>query len=182
MSLADGTGRRIAAAVGTAAFLVLAPGMVDIYIPWLLTRWRVHPPFLGFTALRILGVLLIAAGATVVLDSFARFAMQGIGTPAPVFPTQHLIVRGFYRFVRNPMYVAVVSIVLGQALFFGSLCLLVYGIGIWGLTHLFVLSYEEPTLRRTFGPEYASYCAHVPRWLPRLVPWQPEETTPEDPL
>jgi protein-S-isoprenylcysteine O-methyltransferase Ste14 len=151
---------------------VLAPGTFAVLVPWWLSRWRFHASFPGFAALRVVGGLLIAAGVVVLLESFARFALQGIGTPAPVFPTQRLVVTGFYRYVRNPMYVAVVSIVLGQALLLGNLRVLVYGAVAWLATHLFVLFYEEPTLRRTYGAEYEVYRAHVPRWIPRLTPWE----------
>jgi protein-S-isoprenylcysteine O-methyltransferase Ste14 len=164
--------RRIFAVLGSAVFLVLAPGTIAVLIPWWISHWRVHAPFPGFTLLRIIGVLLIAAGLPVLLESFGRFALQGSGTPAPVFPTQRLIVRGFYRYVRNPMYVAVVWIILGQALIFGNLCLVAYAVIPWLAAHLFVLVYEEPTLRRSFGAEYETYCAHVPRWIPRLTPWR----------
>ncbi len=94
---------------------------------------------------------MIAAGAIVLLDSFARFALQGLGTPAPVFPTRHLVVTGWYRYVRNPMYVAVVSAVVGQGLMFGSLWVLAYGAFVWLAFHLFVLAYEEPMLLATFA-------------------------------
>ena len=164
--------RRALALLGTAAFLVLAPGFLVVLIPFWISRWRIQPPLLGFVPFRILGVLLMAAASPVLLESFARFALQGLGTPAPIFPTQHLIVKGFYRFVRNPMYVAVVSMVLGQALLFGNPQLLLYGVIAWLGTFLFVLTYEEPTLRRTFGAEYDTYRANVPRWIPRLTPWR----------
>lgn len=164
--------RRALALLGTAVFLVLAPGFFVVLVPYWISRWRFQPPLLGFTAFRILGVLLIGVALPVLLESFARFALQGRGTPAPVFPTQHLIVKGFYRYVRNPMYVAVVSMVLGQGLLFGNLYLLIYGFFAWLVTFLFVLTYEEPTLRRTFGAEYDTYRANVPRWIPRLTPWR----------
>jgi protein-S-isoprenylcysteine O-methyltransferase Ste14 len=164
--------RRISAILGTAVFLVIAPGTVAGLIPWWISRWRIQPPFLGFAPFRIVGVLLITAGLPVLLESFARFALQGIGTPAPVFPTRHLVVQGFYRYVRNPMYIAVVALVIGQALLLGSIHLIEYIAIPWLLAHLFVLAYEEPTLRRTFGAEYETYCAHVPRWIPRLTPWR----------
>jgi protein-S-isoprenylcysteine O-methyltransferase Ste14 len=168
----DDRTRRAPAILGTTVFLFLAPGTVAGYIPWRISRWRIEPPLLGFTPFRAIGVLLIAAGLAVLLESFARFAVQGIGTPAPIFPTRHLVVQGFYRYVRNPMYVAVVSLILGQALLFGSLHLLEYAAIAWLATHLFILTYEEPTLRKTFGPEYETYRTHVPRWIPRLTPWQ----------
>jgi protein-S-isoprenylcysteine O-methyltransferase Ste14 len=114
---------------------------------------------------------VILGALAVLLESFARFAWKGLGTPAPVFPTRHLVVSGLYRFVRNPMYVAVVSAILGQALLFASLPLAGYGALVWGLFHTFVVLYEEPTLRKTFGAEYESFRAHVPRWIPRLTPW-----------
>lgn len=127
----------------------------------------------GLAAARSWGPLLIAAGLGVLLDSFARFALQGIGTPAPPLPTRHLVVSGLYHHVRNPMYVAVVALILGQGAFFRSLWVVEYGALVWLCFHLFVLAYEEPTLARQFGEEYETFRAHVPRWLPRLTPWRP---------
>src|SRR5439155_6072232 len=97
---------------------------------------------------------MIAAGIAIVLDSFARFAVQGLGTPAPVLPTRHLVVTGLYRYVRNPMYLAVASTILGQGLLFGNWTLIEYGAFVALLFHVFVIAYEEPTLLATFGPEY----------------------------
>jgi protein-S-isoprenylcysteine O-methyltransferase Ste14 len=168
---AEDQSRRAFAVLGTAAFLILAPGTVAGLIPWWISRWHLRPPFLGFAPFRAIGVLLMAAGIAVVLEAFGRFALQGIGTPAPVFPTRHLVVTGSYRFVRNPMYVAVTSLILGQALFLGDTRLLAYLALPWLAAHVFVVTYEEPTLRRTFGADYETYCAHVPRWIPRLTPW-----------
>jgi protein-S-isoprenylcysteine O-methyltransferase Ste14 len=163
--------RRMLALVGSAIFLVIAPGTVAGYVPWRICRWHVEAPLLGISSLRLVGVLLIAAALPVLLDSFARFALQGLGTPAPIFPTRHLVVSGLFRYVRNPMYVAVVSLILGQGLFFGSLLILEYGIAVWVGFYLFVLIYEEPALRKNYGPEYEEFCANVPRWIPHLRPW-----------
>jgi protein-S-isoprenylcysteine O-methyltransferase Ste14 len=163
--------RRVFALVGTAFFLVMAPGCVAGLVPWWISRWQFRAPFRGYAPLRVIGVVLIAAGTFVVLDSFARFALQGLGTPAPVFPTRRLVVKGFYRYVRNPMYVAVVAVILGQALLFGDVCVFEYALFAWLVAHLFVLAYEEPTLRKTFGAEYESFCANVPRWIPRASAW-----------
>ena len=121
---------------------------------------------------------MILAGLPVLLDSFVRFAVEGLGTPAPVFPTSHLVVTGWYRYVRNPMYVAVLAVIVGQALIFGNVTLLEYGALAWLLAHIFVLAYEEPTLRGTFGEEYQLYRANVPRWIPRLTPWRPNPKSP----
>ncbi len=164
--------RRVLAVLGSAFFLVIAPGTVAGLVPWWISRWRMQAPLLGFFPVRIVGALLIAAGLPVLLDSFARFALKGLGTPAPVFPTRHLVVSGLYRYVRNPMYVAVVSLIFGQGLLLGNVRVLEYGFLIWLAFHLFVLLYEEPTLRATFGDEYEAFCAHVPRWIPRLKGWR----------
>jgi protein-S-isoprenylcysteine O-methyltransferase Ste14 len=115
--------------------------------------------------------VLVAAGTLVLLDSFARFAIKGLGTPAPVFPTRYLVISGLYRYVRNPMYVAVVSVIAGQGLIFENVRVLEYGALVWLGFHLFVVAYEEPTLRATFGPEYESFCRGVSRWIPSLSPW-----------
>jgi protein-S-isoprenylcysteine O-methyltransferase Ste14 len=161
---------RARAAVGTAAFLVLVPGVVAGLVPWLLTGWEVEnalpPPF------RVLGVVLIAAGAAVLLAAFARFVVEGLGTPAPVAPTERLVTGGLYRHVRNPMYLAVAATIVGQALLLGSLALLAYAAAFVAVTAAFVRLYEEPTLAGRFGEEYEAYRRAVPGWRPRLRPWR----------
>jgi protein-S-isoprenylcysteine O-methyltransferase Ste14 len=163
--------RKMWAMLGSAGFLVIAPGFVAGLVPWWISRWRIEAPFFGMPFFRFAGGALIALGGIGLLDSFARFALQGLGTPAPVFPTRHLVVTGLYRYVRNPMYVSVTSAVLGQGLILGNTTVLEYGAFVWLLFHIFVLVYEEPTLRASFGSEYESLCAAVPRWIPRLTPW-----------
>ncbi|MBX3447832.1 MAG: isoprenylcysteine carboxylmethyltransferase family protein [Parvibaculaceae bacterium] len=155
---------------GTALFLVLAPGTVAGLIPWMLTGWEHRPPLLGLTLLPAAGWLLIALGLPILLESFLRFARHG-GTPAPIYPTDRLVVTGFYRYVRNPMYAAVLALIAGQALVLGNVLLLSYGALIWFAFHLFVTLYEEPKLHRQFPEDYAAFFAGVPRWLPRLTPW-----------
>lgn len=164
--------RRLKALLGSLLFFCLAPATVAGYVPWTLTRWRVEPPLLGLTGGRWVGWLLIAAGAIAVVECFGRFALQGLGTPAPVAPTTTLVVSGLYRYVRNPMYVGVVSAIVGQALVLGSTALLGYAALVWLLFHAFVVLYEEPTLGRQFGASYAEYRAHVRRWWPRGTPWR----------
>jgi protein-S-isoprenylcysteine O-methyltransferase Ste14 len=164
--------RRSAAAIGSALFFIVAPGTVAFLVPWTFSRWHVGEPFWGITVLRAVGLIVIVLGLAIVLDSFVRFVVQGIGTPAPILPTKHLVVTGFYRYVRNPMYIGVASLIFGQALLFGNARVLIYGIFIWLAFHLFVLAYEEPTLKRQFGREYAAFTANVPRWIPRLRPWR----------
>ncbi len=137
-------------------------------MPWLITGWRPLPPADGPGALRWTGLILIAAGFAVVVEAFARFAWLGLGTPAPVAPTHTLVVSGFYRFVRNPMYVAVTALIFGQAVLFASWGVALYGVVIAAAFRTFVLFSEEPTLRRAYGEEYAAYCAATPRRIPRL--------------
>ncbi len=166
--------RRLWASLGSVVFFLLAPGLVAGLAPWWISRWHMQPPLLGSSLLRVAGASLIAVGTPALLDSFARFALQGLGTPAPIFPTRHLVVTGLYRHVRNPMYVGVVSVIVGQGLLLGSARVLDYGVLVWLAFSLFVIGYEEPTLRRTFGDEYERFCANIPRWIPRLHPWRGE--------
>ena len=170
--------RKVAAILGSAVFLVVAPGFVAVLAPWWISHWRLQPPFFGLQPLRLAGGVLMGFGAVGLLDSFLRFAVQGLGTPAPVFPTRHLVVTGLYRYVRNPMYVAVVSAIVGQGLIFGNVKLLKYGGLVWLLFHVFVLAYEEPVLKASFGAEYDAFCAEVPRWIPRFTPWEPHLNSP----
>ncbi len=164
--------RRTLAVLGSLVFFFIAPGTVAGLVPWWISRSRVQASLLDAPVFRTIGVLLIIAGIPVLLDSFARFALQGLGTPAPVFPTRHLVTSGLYRYVRNPIYIAVLSVIIGQGLVFADLRILEYAALVWVGVHVFVVTFEEPMLRDTFGAEYETFCAHVPRWLPRLRPWQ----------
>lgn len=163
---------RFRAIVGSIAFLFVAPGIVAGVIPWALSGYRLGPPFLGFEPFRWFGIALLLPGAALLIETFARFALQGLGTPAPIAPTKSLVVTGSYRLVRNPMYVAVVLLILGQALLLGSVSVLIWGAVVWLTVHLFVLAYEEPTLSRSYGEQYDRYRANVRRWIPRLTPWR----------
>ena len=168
----EGRVRRVFAVIGSALFLVLAPGFVAGLVPWWICHWRIESSAMSWLPVRIAGGALVVAGTLVLLDSFARFAMKGLGTPAPVFPTRHLVVSGLYRYVRNPMYVAVVAVILGQGMICENVRVLEYGALIWLAFHLFVIGYEEPTLRATFGTEYETFCGNVSRWIPRLSAWE----------
>jgi protein-S-isoprenylcysteine O-methyltransferase Ste14 len=162
--------RRAPAIIGSAIFLAIAPGTLAVYMPWYFTQWRFAPAL--FPIARVIGGILIAAGLPILLDSFARFALQGLGTPAPVMPPKHLVVTGFYRHVRNPMYVAVTALIIGQGLLLGSVAVLEYGAIVWAAFFLFVLGYEEPVLGEQFPEEYRRYRAKVRRWIPRIRPWR----------
>jgi protein-S-isoprenylcysteine O-methyltransferase Ste14 len=167
--------RRAKAAVGSLVFLFLAPGVVAGLVPYLLTSWEVEEPLPHWLPLRIVGVLALVAGALALLHAFARFVVEGLGTPAPVAPTEHLVVGGLYRYVRNPMYLAVTATIVGQALALGQLVLLPYAVLFVVAVVTFVRLYEEPTLHRQFGTEYDVYRAAVPGWWPRRRPWSAED-------
>jgi protein-S-isoprenylcysteine O-methyltransferase Ste14 len=162
---------RVGAVLGSLVFFFVAPGTLAGWVPYLLSRWRIQSPLLGVPGERLAGGVLVGMGVAGLADCFGRFALKGRGTPAPVAPPENLVVSGLYRHVRNPMYVAVLCVILGQALFFGSLVLLQYAGVVWLLFHAFVLVYEEPTLRQRFGSSYEAYRANVRRWWPRLTPW-----------
>jgi len=168
---------RRTAILGYILFFAIAPVTVVGIVPWWISRWDAGPAFLGIRPLRLLGGALIAAGLPGLIESFARFALEGLGTPAPIAPPRHLVLRGAYRSVRNPIYVADLSIIFGQALLFGNVNLVAYGVVFWLACHLFVVFYEEPNLRRRFGNDYDQFCAAVPRWLPRLTLWSPTGTS-----
>jgi protein-S-isoprenylcysteine O-methyltransferase Ste14 len=161
--------RRAKAAVGSLVFLLVAPGVVAGLIPWWLTGWDADP---AASVIRAVGAALIAVGAGFLLHSFARFVIEGLGTPAPMAPTQRLVVGGAYRHVRNPMYLAVGSTIVGQALLLGRPELLAYAAAFGAVVFCFVRLYEEPTLAEQFGPSYEAYRRAVPGWLPRLTPWR----------
>ncbi|MGW3652636.1 methyltransferase family protein [Streptomyces sp. NPDC000878] len=163
--------RRSAAALGSSLFLALAPGTVAVLLPWWLTGWRAGDWWLP---VRLSGLIPLAAGTTVLLSAFVRFVAEGLGTPAPVAPTEHLVVGGLYRYVRNPMYVAVVAVVAGQALLLARPVLFTYGACAGLLMWAFARWYEEPTLADRFGAEYERYRRSVPGWWPRPRPRQGE--------
>ncbi|MER6156954.1 isoprenylcysteine carboxylmethyltransferase family protein [Streptomyces sp. NPDC001868] len=161
--------RKSAAAAGSSVFFALAPGTVAVLLPWWLTAWASGSWWLP---LRLVGLLPLVVGAVVLLSAFARFVADGLGTPAPVAPTEHLVVSGFYQYVRNPMYVAVVAAIVGQGLLLARPVLFVYGGFAWLTMWAFARWYEEPVLRERFGAEYERYRRAVPGWWPRLTPWR----------
>jgi protein-S-isoprenylcysteine O-methyltransferase Ste14 len=161
---------RVRAWVGTLVFLVLTPGVVAGLIPGLITGWRLPPTGGRPSWIAIVALIVISAGVLVLLDAFIRFA-RADGTPAPPAPTAHLVVVGPYRYVRNPMYLAVLAIIVGQALLFRSVGALLYAGLVLLAVVLFVLGYEQPTLELEYGDEYREYRRHVRGWIPRVRPW-----------
>src|SRR5919112_439011 len=167
--------RRSTAAVGSALFFLLAPGVVVGLVPWALTGgWQVREPLPYWAPARMLGGVVLLAGVIALVQAFVRFVVEGLGTPAPVAAPERLVVGGAYRHVRNPMYVAVVTAIVGQALLLGQLGLLVYAGITWLVVAAFVRFYEEPALSSRFGADYEAYRRAVPAWWPRLRPWEPD--------
>ncbi|MGW3170027.1 methyltransferase family protein [Streptomyces sp. NPDC001153] len=160
--------RKASAALGSVLFLVFVSGGAAVVVPWWLTGGRRcghwWPP------LRLLGLLPLPAGAAVILEAFSRFALEGLGTPVPVAPPVRLVASGPYRYVRNPIYVAVVAVLFGQGLLPARPVLFGYAAGAWVLTWAFVRWYEEPGLVRRFGTEYERYRRAVPARCPRRPP------------
>jgi len=150
----------VKAVLGSTVFFFAAPCVVGGVLPWWISGWA-SPRFWP-------GFVVVAAGAFVVLRAFVRFVREGRGTPAPVAPTEELVVGGDYRFVRNPMYVGVVTAIFGQALVFLDAWVLAYGVVAWAVMAAFVKGYEEPVLRERYGQQYEDYCRRVPAWIPRV--------------
>jgi protein-S-isoprenylcysteine O-methyltransferase Ste14 len=160
--------RTTAAAGVSIAFFALAPGVVAGFIPWYLTDgWTRSDADYGWE-LAVLGGALVVGGVSVLVYAFARYVIEGRGTPAPAAPTELLVVGGLNRYVRNPMYVAVVATILGQAMLLARTVLAVYAAAAFATMAAFTRWYEEPLLAQQFGSRYEAYCNTVPRWLPRL--------------
>jgi protein-S-isoprenylcysteine O-methyltransferase Ste14 len=160
-----GKDRRARAAIETAAFLVVAPGVVTGLVPWLITGWR--PGSTRPAAMIVVGGVLTATGIAVLIQAFGRFVLEGAGTPAPQAPTDRLVVGGLYRYVRNPMYLALQAVILGQVLLLDRPVLLYYAAVVLAATVAFTRLYEEPTLAKRYGEQYLAYRQAVPGWLPR---------------
>ena len=156
------------AAWGSVLFFLVAPGVMGGLVPWGLTGYAgpASPPYV------VLGAAVVLLGVAALVACFVQFVREGRGTPAPVAPTEELVVGGLYRWVRNPMYLAVGAVILGQGVMFTSVGVLVW-LGLFGLAVVtFVVAYEQPTLRSMYGESYDAYCRAVPAWWPRLTPWR----------
>jgi protein-S-isoprenylcysteine O-methyltransferase Ste14 len=151
----------------TLLYATLFVGLLLLYLPSRLLGWSgiVKPASMEWP--QIAGVAIGSVGALIVLACVSAFIRLGKGTPAPFDPPRRLVVRGPYQFVRNPMYIGAAFVLGGTALFYRSIWLTLYGVGLLVCANLFVLFYEEPALRRLFGAEYEAYCQRVRRWWPR---------------
>jgi len=153
--------------IRAVTYAALFIGLVLVYLPGRFARWSgiVEPARTG--APQVAGMILVTIGTLIALWCVLTFVFIGKGTPAPFDPPRKLVIRGPYRFVRNPMYIGAGMTLAGAALFYESLSILIYTVLFFLITQLFVVLYEEPTLRRTFGDDYRAYCRRVGRWMPR---------------
>jgi protein-S-isoprenylcysteine O-methyltransferase Ste14 len=148
-------------ALKTLLFTVLVPGTVGVYLPQALRNHVTKAP----AVFEGIGAGLFVCGAAIYLWCAWDFVVKGLGTPAPIDAPRVLVVQGLYRFTRNPMYVGVFTMILGQALYYASTRIALYGCGMLTAAYFFVVFHEEPTLRRLFGAQYEEYCRRVPRWI-----------------
>jgi protein-S-isoprenylcysteine O-methyltransferase Ste14 len=157
------------------AAVVLLPGVVALAVPVAIV-WRTGGDIIWWPAAAVLGLALIGFGLVLIVRTIALFAEVGRGTLAPWDPTKRLVVRGPYRYVRNPMISGVLFVLLGEAVLFGSLPLLIWFGLVLAVNAVYLPLVEERGLARRFGQEYETYRANVPRWLPRPRPWDGEES------
>lgn len=157
--------RVLAPLLKTVVFTILVPGFVTVGAPYLLLGGTPKP---GHGPLAWLGLFCLVAGAGIYFRTAWEFAVRGLGTPAPIAPTKFLVVSGLHRYVRNPMYIGVLLVILGEAALFRASVLASYAVVFWVLVNLFVTFYEEPTLGKQFGESYEQYLRTVPRWIPRF--------------
>lgn len=160
------------AAAVSVAWGATVGGTFGCLLPYLLGYWHFHQPLPDWVVAQVAGGILIAAGLVPIVASFAEFA-RAHGSPVPLAPPPRLVVRGFYRYVRNPIYAGYLAVLIGQALLFGSRGLLEYTAVSWCIGAAAVRFYEEPALARKFGAEYGAYRRAVRAWIPRLRPWTP---------
>lgn len=161
---------RATTAIKTLVFTLLVPGSVTVLVPYLmlssgrdLYAWQIG-------LLRLVGIFPLILGVAFYLRCAWDFTFTGQGTPAPIDPPRIFVAKGFYRIVRNPMYVGIMLILTGEAFVFESAMLLAYAAILWLGFHLFVIYYEEPTLKKKFGKTYEEYFRVVPRWIPKGLP------------
>jgi len=154
-------------ALRSLLWTILLPGVVAGYVPWRFfgLGWT---PFDLTSPTQLLGLVCIGLGVVLLAACIFEFAWTGRGTLSPADPPPHLVVRGLYRYVRNPMYLSVTMILLGEALVVHSVALTIYWAIWFAAANIFVLCYEEPALRRCFGSSYNEYTQHVRRWIPRF--------------
>ncbi|HSC77259.1 MAG TPA: isoprenylcysteine carboxylmethyltransferase family protein [Candidatus Acidoferrales bacterium] len=171
--MAGASVQRILAVLRTTLYASVFIAFFLVYLPWALAIRGRAVSYEGLGVLRWLAVVPLLGGAYIALSCVAAFAWRGLGTPAPFDPPRKLVVSGFYRYVRNPMYLGAALAIVGETALFGSVLAGLGYLAVLGVAlAVFVIAYEEPALRAKFGAEYEEYCRHVPRFIPRLTPWK----------
>jgi protein-S-isoprenylcysteine O-methyltransferase Ste14 len=160
-------------------FTMLVPGIEAILVPFLLTNGHLFNLLISAHGWHISGWLLVGFGLLFYIMSTTGFAVTGRGTPAPFDPPKQLVAAGIHSFTRNPMYIGIVSFVIGLAVLSGLWSLFIYGIGLFAFFNTIVFIYEEPTLKKSYGLAYEKYCLNVPRWGIRIQPYSSEQVNPE---
>jgi protein-S-isoprenylcysteine O-methyltransferase Ste14 len=153
-------------ALKTLLWSIFVPGTLTTLVPYLLLSSRLELVTVELASFRFIGLIPIVLGALLYLWCAWDFTFKGKGTPAPFDPPKEMVVKGPYRYVRNPMYVAALLVLIGEAILFESALILVFAVIVFSFFHLWVSFYEEPTLRRKFGASYEKYCLKVRRWIP----------------
>ncbi|OGO48517.1 MAG: hypothetical protein A2Z30_04585 [Chloroflexi bacterium RBG_16_64_43] len=154
-------------ALVTTLATLLVPGVASLVVPYFILRATGQPLLRALGAVQIAALLLAFGGAAMVVWVSFSFVRHGGGTPVPVVPPKRFVSHGLYRWVRNPMYVGALLVLVGVVIFYGSLWVLVYAAGLWAALHSFTVLFEEPQLKRRFGAPYETYLKEVPRWIPR---------------
>jgi len=167
--------------IRAVVYATLFVGFLLFFLPAQLVSWSGIVPPVRLGVAQIAGLVLAAAGAVLAVSCILSFVFIGRGTPAPFDPPRRLVVRGPYKFVRNPMYVGAATLLLGTALYYGSFAILAYAVIFLAVVHVFVRFFEEPVLRRSFGAEYEEYCSHVGRWWPGRTPADGPQSRPTGP-
>lgn len=169
--------RRTTALIVSVGWFAVTAGVGAVLVPWWLTGWRLPRPLPWWGLPTTLGVLMIVVGLIPPVHVFVQFVRAG-GTPMPGAMTTRLVVTGFNRYVRNPIYLGALTIFLGEALVLWRLSVVMYAVATWLGVAAFVRWHEEPALARRFGPDYEQYRRAVPAWRPRLHPWSPHAPDP----
>jgi protein-S-isoprenylcysteine O-methyltransferase Ste14 len=154
--------------IRAATYSSLFIGFVLVFLPARVLSWSGITPVPMIGMWQVFGMIIAGVGSAIALWCILAFLFLGKGTPAPFDPPRRLVIRGPYRFVRNPMYVGAGLALAGASLVYKSIPLLIYAVLLGLILHIFVLLYEEPALRRTFGKDYEAYCEYVGRWWPKL--------------
>jgi protein-S-isoprenylcysteine O-methyltransferase Ste14 len=154
-------------ALVTTLATLLVPGVASLVVPYFILRATGQPLLRAFGAVQIAALLIAFVGAAMVVWVSFSFVRHGGGTPVPVVPPKRFVRHGLYRWVRNPMYVGALLVLLAVVIFTGSLWILVYTAGLWAALHTFTVLLEEPQLKQRFGATYETYLKEVPRWIPR---------------